>query len=77
MTRSTAALSVISSTIYGAFVTAGAVRHAAVAFLNIRSDAFMPAPDQLVHHVVAELAANTRHKKLHALTSAFALYISS
>ena len=26
---------------------------------------------------VAELAANARHKKLHALTSAFALYISS
>ena len=55
----------------------GAVRHAAIAFLNVRSDAFMAAPDQLVHHVVAELAANARHKKLHALTSAFALYISS
>ena len=55
----------------------GAVGHAAVAFLNVRSDAFMAAPDQLVHHVVAKLAANARHKKLHALTSAFALYISS
>ena len=43
--------------------------YTAVVFLNIRTNTFMTALQQLIHHIMAQLTANACYKKLHVLSS--------
>ena len=51
------------------FCYCGAVCHTTVIFLNIRSYTLMATLQQLVHHIMSKLTANTCYKKLHVPSS--------
>ena len=45
------------------------ISNTTVVFLNVRTYPFMATLQQLVHHIMAQLTANARYKKLHVLSS--------
>lgn len=45
-----------------------AICYTAIVFLNIRTKTFMATLQQLVHHIMTQLTANTCYKKLHVLS---------
>ena len=45
------------------------ISNTTVVFLNIRTNTFMAALQQLIHHIMAQLTANACYKKLHVLSS--------